>query len=119
MRAAAFAEPGPPEVLRVHDMPEPQAAPGQGRVRVKVAGVQPFDAALRGGWVPPYAPVKLPQIPGNEFAGVVDQGAADLPVGTEVLGFSVFKAYAEYLVVPADQVTPKPAGVPWEVAGGF
>ncbi|MFI5912941.1 NADP-dependent oxidoreductase [Dactylosporangium sp. NPDC051541] len=116
MRAAAFAEPGPPDVLRVVDLPEPQAGPGEVRVRVKTAGVQPFDAALRRGWVPPYAPVTLPQAPGNEFAGVVDQGHL---AGTEVLGFSVFNSYAEYIVVPADQVTPKPAGVPWEVAGGF
>ncbi|MFB9448221.1 NADP-dependent oxidoreductase [Dactylosporangium vinaceum] len=116
MRAAAFAEPGPPDVLRLLDRPEPQAGPGEVRVRVKAAGVQPFDAALRRGWVPPYAAVTLPQIPGNEFAGVIDQGDGQ---GTEVLGFSVFNSYAEYVVVPADHVTPKPAGVPWEVAGGF
>ena len=108
MRAAAFAEPGPPDVLTLHELPEPQAGPGQVRVRVRTAGVQPFDAGLRRGWVPPYATVTLPQIPGNEFAGVVDQGTPEVPVGTEVLGFSVFNAYAEYIVVPADQVTPKP-----------
>jgi len=119
MRAAAFEQPGPPDVLRLLELPEPQAGPGEVRVRVRTAGVQPFDARLRSGWEPPYAPVKLPQIPGNEFAGVVDQGTAELPAGTEVLGFSVFNAYAEYIVVPADQVTPKPANVPWEVAGGF
>ncbi|GAA2625752.1 NADP-dependent oxidoreductase [Dactylosporangium fulvum] len=119
MRAAAFEHPGPPDVLRLLDLPEPQAGPGQVRVRVKFAGVQPFDAALRGGWRPAYAEITLPQIPGNEFAGVVDQGTPEVPVGTEVLGFSVFNSYAEYIVVPADQVTPKPAGVPWEVAGGF
>ncbi|MGI5237346.1 NADP-dependent oxidoreductase [Dactylosporangium sp. CA-139066] len=119
MRAAAFAEPGPPDVLTLHDLPEPQAGPGQVRVRVVTAGVQPFDAGLRRGWVPPYATVTLPQIPGNEFAGVVDQGTDEIPAGTEVLGFSVFNAYAEYVVVPADQVTPKPAGVSWEIAGGF
>ncbi|MEV8514803.1 NADP-dependent oxidoreductase [Dactylosporangium sp. NPDC051484] len=119
MRAAAFAEPGPPDVLRTLDLPEPQAGPGQVRVRVATAGVQPFDASLRRGWVPPYATVTLPQIPGNEFAGVVDQGTPEIPVGSEVLGFSVFNAYAEYIVVAADQVALKPPGVSWEVAGGF
>ncbi|MEU7875052.1 NADP-dependent oxidoreductase [Dactylosporangium sp. NPDC049140] len=119
MRAAAFAEPGPPDVLRLHDRPEPQAGPGQVRVRVRVAGVQPFDAALRRGWVPPYATVTLPQTPGNEFAGVVDQGTDRIPAGTEVLGFSVFGSYAELIVVPEDQVTVKPPSLPWEVAGGF
>jgi NADPH:quinone reductase-like Zn-dependent oxidoreductase len=119
MRAVAFAEPGPPDVLRLLDLPEPQAGPGQVRVRIRAAGVQPFDAGLRRGWVPPYATVTLPQIPGNEFAGVVDQGTPEIPVGTEVLGFSVFGSYAQYIVVGADQVTPKPANVSWEVAGGF
>lgn len=119
MRAVAFAEPGPPDVLRAFELPEPQAGPGQVRVRVRIAGVQPFDARLRRGWIPPHASVKLPQIPGNEFAGVVDQGAPGVPEGTEVLGFSVFGAYAQYVVVGADQVTAKPPGVPWEVAGGF
>jgi NADPH:quinone reductase-like Zn-dependent oxidoreductase len=119
MRAAAFAAPGPPDVLTLHELPEPHAGPGQVRVRVMTAGVQPFDAGLRRGWVPPYATVTLPQIPGNEFAGVVDEGTDEVPAGTEVLGFSVFNAYAQYIVVPADQVTPKPPGVSWEVAGGF
>ncbi|BCB90564.1 hypothetical protein Psuf_078770 [Phytohabitans suffuscus] len=36
-----------------------------------------------------------------------------------MLGFGQLQAYAEYVVVPADQVTAKPAEMPWEVAGGF
>jgi NADPH:quinone reductase-like Zn-dependent oxidoreductase len=113
MRAAAFTEPGPPDVLRILDVPTPEAGPGEVRVRVRAAGVQPFDAALRAGWEPPYAEaLSWPRIPGNEFAGVTDDGR-------EVLGFSTLKSYAEYVVVPADQVTPKPVAMPWEVAGGF
>jgi NADPH:quinone reductase-like Zn-dependent oxidoreductase len=113
MRAAAFTEPGPPDVLRVLDVPTPTAGPGEVRVRVKAAGVQPYDAAVRAGWTPAYVSAQdWPRIPGNEFAGVTDDG-------TEVLGYSTLKAYAEYVVVPADQVTPKPAAMPWEVAGGF
>jgi len=113
MRAAAFTEPGPPDVLRLLDVPTPEAGPGEVRVRVRAAGVQPFDAAVRAGWEPPYAEaLGWPRIPGNEFAGVTDDGV-------EVLGFSTLKSYAEYVVVPADQVTAKPAAMPWEVAGGF
>jgi NADPH:quinone reductase-like Zn-dependent oxidoreductase len=113
MRAAAFTEPGPPEVLGILDVPTPQAGPGEVRVRVRAAGVQPYDAAIRAGWTPAYlTDDDWPRIPGNEFAGVTDDGA-------EVLGFSTLRSYAEYVVVPADQVTPKPAGMPWEVAGGF
>jgi NADPH:quinone reductase-like Zn-dependent oxidoreductase len=112
MRAAAFTEPGPPDVLRLLDVPTPTAGPGQVRVRVKAAGVQPYDAAVRAGWAPPGVVLDWPRVPGNEFAGVTDDGA-------EVLGFSTLKAYAEYVVVPANQVTAKPAAMPWDVAGGF
>ncbi|MFD4192207.1 NADP-dependent oxidoreductase [Amycolatopsis thermoflava] len=122
MKAAAFTEPGGPEVLRAMDVPDPQAGPGQVRVRVRAAGVQPFDAAVRAGWEPPYATgLTWPRIPGNEFAGVVDQAGdgAAWSVGDEVLGFNVLGCYAEYVVVGQDQVTAKPAGMPWTVAGGF
>nr|WP_084956216.1 NADP-dependent oxidoreductase [Thermoactinospora rubra] len=118
MKAAAFAEYGPPEVLKIHTLPAPEAGPGQVRVRVKAAGVQPYDAAVRAGWIPPGVTGGLPRIPGNEFAGVVDQSDT-LPVGTEVLGFTQLGAYAEYVVVDTGQVTPKPPGLPWEVAGGL
>ncbi|MEU6716855.1 NADP-dependent oxidoreductase [Nonomuraea sp. NPDC046802] len=123
MRAAACAEPGGPEVLKVMELPAPQAGQGQVRVRVRAAGVQPFDTAVRAGWLPPYlGEVPWPRIPGNEFAGVVDQvgaGVSGVSVGDEVLGFTALFAYAEYVVVPAANVTAKPAGVPWEVAGGL
>jgi NADPH:quinone reductase-like Zn-dependent oxidoreductase len=61
-------------------------------------------------------------VPGNEFAGTVDQvgyGVAGLRPGDEVMGNCRLNAYAEYVVVPAAAVTAKPAGMPWEVAGAF
>ncbi|MFB4293525.1 NADP-dependent oxidoreductase [Nonomuraea sp. ATR24] len=122
MRAAAFSAFGGPEVLRVMELPAPQAGPGQVRVRIRAAGVQPFDTAVRAGWTPPNVTGDLPRIPGNEFAGVVDQvgeGVAEVAVGAEVLGFSLLNCYAEYVVVPAGDVTPKPPELPWEVAGGL
>lgn len=121
MKAAAFADFGGPEVLRVMSRPMPEAGPGQVRVRIKAAGVQPFDAAVRAGWTPPGLTDPLPRVPGNEFAGVVDQVGPDvtLGVGEDVLGFSLLNSYAEYIVVPATDVTPKPPGVPWEVAGAL
>lgn len=86
-------------------------------IRVRAAGVQPYDCAVRAGWLPAGVPPTFPRIPGNEFAGVVVAGP--LPAGTEVLGFGQLGAYAELLAVPADQVVPKPSGMPWAVAGGF
>ncbi|MFI9812607.1 NADP-dependent oxidoreductase [Saccharothrix variisporea] len=122
MKAAAFSAPGGPEVLELVEVDTPEAGPGQVRVRVKAAGVQPVDLAVREGWTPPGATLVYPQVIGNEFAGVVDQVGADVTgysVGDEVLGFSTLGAYAEYVAVPADQVTHKPANVPWEVAAGL
>ena len=119
MRAAAFTEFGGPEVLRLMDLPDPQPGPGQVRVRVKAAGVQPADLAVRQGWAPPGASISFPQIPGNEFAGVVDQGAAGWAPGDDVLGFTTLTAYAELVVVPADQLVRKPASMPWQVAGSL
>jgi NADPH:quinone reductase-like Zn-dependent oxidoreductase len=122
MRAAAFTAFGGPEVLRVMELPAPQAGPGQVRVKVRTAGVQPFDTAVRAGWTPPGVTGDLPRIPGNEFAGVVDQVGEDVtgvPPGAEVLGFSLLNCYAEYVVVGAGDVTAKPADMPWEVAGGL
>ncbi|WP_018686599.1 NADP-dependent oxidoreductase [Actinokineospora enzanensis] len=120
MKAAGFFEFGGPDVLRVVEVATPVAGPGEVRVRVKAAGVQPFDVAVRSGWTPPGVVGGFPRVPGNEFAGVVDQvGAGVGEVLPEVLGFGRLGCYAEHVVVPADQVTAKPAGMPWEVAGGF
>ncbi|RSN50942.1 NADP-dependent oxidoreductase [Actinomadura sp. WAC 06369] len=120
MKVVAAAEPGGPEVLRISEAPTPHAGPGDVRVRVRAAGVQPIDLAVRAGYTPPGAAPD--PVPGNEFAGVVDEvgdGAAGVAVGDEVLGFSMLGCYAEFVVVPAAQVTRKPAAMPWEVAGGF
>ncbi|MER5620100.1 NADP-dependent oxidoreductase [Streptosporangium sp. NPDC002544] len=104
------------------ELPTPEAGEGQVRVRVRAAGVQPFDLAIREGWTPPGVDGELPRVPGNEFSGVVDQvgaGVEGVSAGAEVLGFTLLNAYAEYVVVPAGNITPKPVNMPWEVAGGF
>lgn len=125
MRAAAIVEYGGPEVLRLVEVNEPHAGAGQVRVRVKAAGVQPFDVAVVAGEIlreDGDRDLATPRIPGNEFAGVVDEvgdGAAAFAVGDEVLGFGTLNAYGEYIVVGADQICRKPANMPWAVAGGF
>ncbi|GCD95720.1 NADP-dependent oxidoreductase [Embleya hyalina] len=125
MKAAIAREFGGPEVLHIAEIPTPHAGPGRVRVRVRAAGVMPFDTALRAGRFPPAMTPGFPAepiVPGNEFAGVVDEvgeGVAGLPPGTEVLGFATTGAYAEFIVVPADQVTRKPPGMPWEIAAGL
>ncbi|MBD1380642.1 NADP-dependent oxidoreductase [Metabacillus arenae] len=123
MRAAAFSVFGPPDVLQAIEFDDPQAGAGQVRVRVKAAGIQPFDCAVRkSGWTPPGLEVRFPQILGNEFAGIVDQvgdEVTDFSVGSEVLGWAMMACYAEYVVVSVDQIIHKPQSMPWEEAGAI
>src|SRR3954454_16621203 len=88
MRAVRFGEFGGPEVLHVEDVEEPHPGPGQIRVAVRAAGVNPFDYKVRRGM---YGG-ELPKVPGLEAAGVVDEigeGVRDGAVGDEVFGFTV------------------------------
>lgn len=122
MKAVTFAAFGPPEVLRLVEVDDPVAGAGQVRVRVKAAGVQPFDARFRAGLFGSYVPARFPQTLGGEFAGVVDRvgdGVGGFAVGDEVLGYVWQAGYAERVVVGADAVVAKPAGMPWAEAGAL
>lgn len=120
--AMAFSAYGDPDVLQPIDVPEPHAGPGHVRVRMLAAGVQPFDCAMRRGDLHGSMPARFPQILGNDFAGVVDEVGEDVTAvveGDHVLGFCTRVAYAELIVLPADQVVARPASLPWEVAAGL
>lgn len=122
--AVVFSEYGPAEVLRVVDVDEPVPGEGQVRVRVRTAGVNPVDVKVRRGDMRAFVPLnpETGQRLGNEFAGVVDAvgaGVTGLAVGAEVLGFTAMQAYAQSVVVGADEVVPKPADLPWDVAGAL
>ncbi|MEV6273005.1 NADP-dependent oxidoreductase [Kribbella sp. NPDC051936] len=118
MRAVVFEEFGGPEVLEVQEVPEPQAGPGQVRIKVRAAGVNPIDFKVRRGWTKGFIDPVLPAVPGLEVAGVVDQvgEGAEFAVGDEVAGWSDGGSYAEYAI--AGNVARKPAGVSWEQAAG-
>lgn len=118
-KAVVFDEYGPPEVMRVVERLPPWPGRGQVRVRIQAAGVQPADCAARSGWStrrrragrPP-----LPQTLGNEFSGVVDavgEGVEGFALGDAVLGWAMTAAYAEHVVVGAEQLAHKPASVGW------
>jgi enoyl reductase len=112
--AVVFDGYGPPEVLRFAQRPDAGPGPGEVRVRVRAAGVQPFDAGVRRGAMADRVPVAFPQTLGNEYAGVVDAvgaGVAGLAVGDAVAGSAFLTAYATEVVVPADAAVPVPDGV--------
>ncbi|MFF1560763.1 NADP-dependent oxidoreductase [Streptomyces sp. NPDC058279] len=122
MRVAAISAFGPPEVLRTAEAVEPYAGAGEVRIRVKAAGVQPFDCKARAGLIPFVKSAGFPLVPGNEFSGVVDQvgeGVDTFAEGDDVLGFGVLNGYAEYLTIPADQIVRKPDTMPWDIAAGL
>lgn len=122
MRAAVFDRYGPPEVLLVTNLPQPRPGPGQVRVTVRAAAVQPFDTMARRGDAG--VPVTFPQQLGNEFAGIVDAlGDGPSPswwsVGDEVIGFTWMNALAEQVVVDHDMLVAKPPGMAWDDAGAI
>lgn len=111
------------EVLTVEDVQKPAPAAGQVLVRVKAAGINPGEASIRKGVFKDTWPSRFPSGQGSDFAGVIEEvgeGVSGSQPGDEVLGFTHERAsQAEFVVVPQEQVTPKPADVPWEVAGAL
>jgi NADPH:quinone reductase-like Zn-dependent oxidoreductase len=101
MKAVLFDTFGGPEVLRVADVPLPQPAAGQLRVKVEAAGVNPLDGKIRSGAMQAQFPTPLPAVLGIELAGTVDalgDGVTGVAVGDRVVGWAdpPNGAYAEY-----------------------
>src|SRR5215204_2678766 len=119
MRVVGAMQYGGPEVLEVVEVDEPHAGPGQVRIRVHAAAVNPTDtyvgtgarAEMQKADPPPY-------VPGMDAAGVLDEIGdgveTELAVGDHVMAIVLPKgahgAYAEHIVVPAESVTRVPAG---------
>ena len=121
-RAVAFHVFGGPEVLRTIRVATPPPAHGELRVRVKAAGVQPIDCALRAGRLSASAafPIAFPQCLGNEFAGIVEavgEGVHAFAPGDEVIGWKMMACHAESIAVDARNVVMKPRAMPWDEAG--
>lgn len=119
-KAVVFGEYGPPSVLRLIDREEIGPRPSEVRVRVKAAGIQPFDCSFRSGGISQWMPARFPQGLGNEFAGVVDAVGTDVSsfrVGDEVLGWAILSSHAELVWVSPESIVLKPASMPWSQAG--
>ncbi len=134
MRAAVFDRYGPPEVVRVAEVPQPAPRADDVLVRIETAAVTSGDARIRGarfpagfgllarlafGVVRPRRPVL-----GSSFSGVVEtvgSRVVDFAPGDEVCGMTGTKlgAHAEYVAVPAKRLARKPAGVSHDDAAGL
>jgi NADPH:quinone reductase-like Zn-dependent oxidoreductase len=118
MQALQYSSYGGPEVLTVGPAPDPQAGPGQVRIRVAAVGVNPLDWKIRAGYLAQGQPLQGTGYLGFEAAGVVDQvgdGVTGVSVGDDVFGLGTNTA-AELAVL--DAWAAKPAAVDWSVAAG-
>ena len=122
-RAVRFERYGGVEVLDVVDVEAPTPAEGQLLVRVRAAGINPFEAKLRRGVFEGQIPVSFPAAQGNDVAGVVEAlgpGVSAFKPGDEVLGTTVRRgSQAELALVSAEIALRRPPAVSWEVAGGL
>ncbi|MFF8572423.1 NADP-dependent oxidoreductase [Streptomyces sp. NPDC015408] len=119
MKKVSFAEFGGPEVLRLIDAEEPHAGPGQVRIAVRAAGVNPVDWRIREGQILGAHPIELPSGVGLDASGVVDEvgeGVEGVAVGDHVFGEGA-STYAEFAVLSAWARMPE--GLAFEEAAGY
>ena len=125
-RAVVYTRQGGPEVLGLVERPVPEPAPGEVRVRIHRAGVNPTDWKSRQG-VGSGAPVDSPQVPGQDGAGVVDSVGAGVEPG--LLGRRVWVWEAawqrphgtaqEFALLPAHQVVPLPDAASFDLGASL
>ncbi|UDL87535.1 NADP-dependent oxidoreductase [Mesorhizobium sp. PAMC28654] len=119
MKAVQFSEYGGPEVVHIFEVAEPHAGPGQVRIAVRAAGVNPSDWKRRDGQYRDFEAVAFPSGFGVEASGVVDEvgpGVSNVSVGDAVFGFGE-NTMAQHAVLT--HWTRKPDGLSFEIAGGL
>jgi zinc-binding alcohol dehydrogenase/oxidoreductase len=139
VNAVQLTETGPPEVLRITTVPDPEPGAGEVVVELRAAALNRRDVFLRKG----IAPSPLPVIPGSDGAGVIRSlgaGVGGVSEGDEVVifpslgwgggeaapqpGFRILGGpddgtYAELIRIPAENVMPKPSRLSWEEAAAL
>ncbi len=122
-RAVQFDEYGGLDVLTVREVELRALGREDVRVEVKAAGINPGEASIRKGLLEAKWPSTFPSGEGSDLAGVVKEIGIDVEgfaPGDEVLGWSEERSsHAEEVVVPADQLVRKPAGLDWPEAGAL
>lgn len=119
MKKVNFTEFGGPDVLHIIETEEPHAGPGQVRIAVRAAGVNPVDWRIREGQILKAHPIRLPAGVGLDASGVVDEigeGVEGFDIGDRVFGEGT-DTYAEFAVLSA--WARMPDGLPFEEAAGY
>ena len=122
-KAVQLSAYGGVDQLTIIDVEKPRAKARQVVVRVVATGTNPGEISIREGFLKDMFPMEFPFGEGSDFAGCVESIGADvseLAVGDEVLGWSEQRtAHAEYVVVDAAQLIPKPPSLDWFRAGSL
>lgn len=125
MKAVRLHNYGDPEVLIYETAPRPEPQAHEVLICIYAAGVNPADWKMRQGYLKDKFPFPLPLILGYDLAGVVEAVGAqvrDVSVGDAVFAMvplSQLGAYAEYAVVDASLVAPKPLTLNFPTAAGI
>lgn len=127
MKAITYAAYGDPSVLSLTDVDEPKVGPGEVRIAVRAASVNPVDWKIVGGYLDSIVTVQFPAIPGWDVAGVVEAVGLDvegLAVGDEVMAYGRKDwvqqgSFAESMTLPVRTLARKPAGLSFEQAAAL
>lgn len=120
MHAITLTDFGGPEMMQWTEVPTPMPGPGEVLIRTVAVGVNRADLLQRAGFYPP--PPGTSELLGLEVSGVVaalGEGVTSLSFGDEVVALLAGGGYAEYVVVPAEQVIHTPEGVDVVSAAGL
>jgi NADPH2:quinone reductase len=121
MRSARIHEAGGPEVIHVEDVDTPEPGPGELRVQVAYAALNPLDTHARANriqWMHP----GYPFTPGFEYAGRVEAVGPDVDpalIGQRVASNGQWGGNADYAIAAADRVVPVPEAFDWPTAAAF
>lgn len=122
MKAIRVHQFGGPEVLKLEDIPDPVPGPGQVVVRVKAAGVNPYDTYMRSGIYGARNP-SLPYTPGSDAAGVVaavGSGIDDVRPNDRVyMSGALTGAYAQLALATREQIHPLPDKISFAQGAGI
>ena len=122
-RAVQFDRYGEIDVLEVREVERPVAGAGQVLVRVRAAGINPGENAIRIGVFEEIWPATFPSGEGSDLAGVIEEVGPGVPAwsaGDEVIGWVDTRAsHAELVLVPAEHLVRRDPAVPWEVGGAI
>lgn len=121
MKAIQVHQFGGPEVLALHEIPTPKPGRGEVLVRVRAAGVNPYDTYMRNGTYPVKPP--LPYTPGSDAAGAVESigdGVTKVKAGDRVYtATTITGAYAEYALALESQLYPLPEKITFAQGAGL